>query len=80
MENKEIVESVQKHQRKLIGIEMEIYGVLSAVKYSTKPSPIPICMKSVCDFGDDSKSDDWQHYASYTSASAMLLLIKKLDF
>jgi nucleoside phosphorylase/CheY-like chemotaxis protein len=80
LENKEIVESVKKYQRKLIGIEMEIYGVLSAVKYSSKPSPIPICLKSVCDFGDTSKSDDWQHYAAFTSASAMYLLIEKLDF
>jgi hypothetical protein len=26
-------------------------------------------MKSVCDFGDEDKSDDWQSYAAFTSAT-----------
>jgi len=80
LSNKEEVANIQSYHRQLIGIEMEIYGVMSAIKYSTNPKPIAICMKSVCDFGDESKNDEWQEYAAYTSASMMDLLINELDF
>ncbi len=79
LENIETIDEIKKYQRKIIGIEMEIYGVLSAIKYSIKPEPIAICLKSVCDFGDEDKNDDWQYYAAYTSSKMIDLLIKKLD-
>ncbi len=79
LENENEISDIQTYQRKLIGIEMEIYGVMSAIKYSVKPSPIGICIKSVSDFGDNNKNDDWQHYAAYTSTKMMQLLIEILD-
>lgn len=78
LENKEEIASIKQFQRKIIGIEMEIYGVMSAVKYAPKPSPIAICMKSVCDFGNENKNDDWQNYSAYTSAEMMHMLISEL--
>ncbi|MEZ4403535.1 MAG: hypothetical protein R3B06_26160 [Kofleriaceae bacterium] len=32
-----------------------------------EPSPMFLCVKSVCDFAED-KSDDWQEYAAFTAA------------
>ena len=79
IEDDTIVEQIKVYQRKLIGVEMEIYGVMLATKYCTKPSPIGICLKSVCDFGNILKNDDWQYYAAYTSSKLMDILIKELD-
>lgn len=78
VENDAIIHEIKNYQRKLIGVEMEIYGVLLATKYSTKPSPIGICIKSVCDFGNTQKNDEWQHYAAYTSTQMMKLLIENI--
>jgi nucleoside phosphorylase len=58
-------------QRKLVGIEMEAYGVLCAAKFSGGSVPTTFILKSVSDFADDEKDDDWQAYASYTSATLM---------
>lgn len=80
LENSDKILDIKSFQRKLIGIEMEIYGVMSAIEYSVNPKPKAICIKSVCDFGDKEKNDDWQHYAAYTSAKMMDLLIRELDF
>lgn len=62
------VNEVRSHWRKLIGIEMEAHGVNVACRGVVHPPPLFLCMKSVCDFADKLKSDDWQDYAAYTSA------------
>jgi nucleoside phosphorylase len=54
--------------RELLGIEMECYAVLTAAEYGFMPIPKAIAIKSVCDFADVEKNDDWQRYAAYTSA------------
>jgi nucleoside phosphorylase len=63
-------EVVAQH-RKLVGVEMESYGVFAAASECTLPQPKVFSIKSVCDFADESKDDDWQAYASYTSAQAL---------
>jgi nucleoside phosphorylase len=54
--------------RDLAAIEMEGYAVMAAVESASNPKPIAIVIKSVCDFADTIKNDDWQSYAAYTSA------------
>lgn len=63
-----IEEHIKVQQRKVVGIEMEAYGVFTASKYSSEPKPKCIVIKSVCDFGDSEKSDKFQTYSAYTSA------------
>lgn len=58
---------IQDHWRKLIGIEMESYGVYRACVEAPEPKPRFVSFKSVCDFADQ-KSDAWQDYAAFTSA------------
>lgn len=76
-----VVESILRHNRKLIGIDMETYGVLYAATNCSKPRPIPLSLKSVCDFADEDKNDKFQRYAAYTSSQFLYNLISKyLDF
>lgn len=82
IENNHIIEEIRGHNRKLIGIDMETYGVFYAVKHCSKPRPqYVISLKSISDFADPSKNDKFQKYASYTSASFMYkFLTEKVSF
>jgi nucleoside phosphorylase len=63
---------VALQNREVLAIEMEAYAVMAATDYAVRlpnrQKPVGIVIKSVCDFADSSKSDDWQKYAAYTSA------------
>lgn len=62
------IDDIGLHWRKLIGVEMEAYGVHLACREAADPDPMFLCMKGICDFADSSKDDDWQDYAAFTSA------------
>lgn len=65
------VELVKAQQRQLLGIEMEIYGLLAAAHSANSPKPTAFALKSVCDFADSNKNDSYHAYAAYTSAQAV---------
>lgn len=67
----EITDNIQKQARKLKGIEMEGYAIFCAANNATNPKPIPLVMKSVCDFANKDKNDNIQNYAAYTSAEIL---------
>jgi nucleoside phosphorylase len=77
--NEEIVEELKEQHAKLLGFDMEAYGVFYAAKHSLGPKPIPISIKSVSDFGDSKKNnpnkDALQIYAAYTSAAFFRKLV-----
>ncbi|MDG0793422.1 hypothetical protein OMP38_23210 [Cohnella ginsengisoli] len=75
-----IVSDILDQNRKLIGIDMENYGVYFAGENSPNPQPTVISLKSVVDFADEEKHDKVQKYAGYTSAAVLKLLTKYLDF
>lgn len=58
---------IQRNWRKLIGVEMETYGVYRACHEAPDPKPRFVSFKSVCDFAAE-KSDSWQAYAAYVAA------------
>lgn len=68
LENKPLIDEIVSHNRKLIGVEMETYGVFVAARTSKSPRPEAMSIKSICDFGDTNKNDDYQAYAAYTSS------------
>ncbi|SEA55063.1 Nucleoside phosphorylase [Xylanibacter ruminicola] len=69
LSRKEEVDKIQVHCRKLLGIEMEGFGVFYAASNSAHPRPqYTVLVKSVSDYADTEKSDDFQDYAMYTSA------------
>lgn len=67
---------IQKNWRKLIGVEMETYGVYRACHEAPDPIPRFVSFKSVCDFAA-LKSDSWQDYASFTAAQFAIEFIKR---
>lgn len=74
----EIVEDVINNQnRDVLGIEMEIYGMYYAAYCGLNPKPKFIAIKSVSDFANQGKNDDYHDYASYTSAKAFETLAKE---
>lgn len=58
---------IQQNWRKLIGVEMETYGVYRACYESPDPKPRFVSFKSVCDFAAG-KTDSWQEYAAFVAA------------
>lgn len=58
---------IQRNWRKLIGVEMETYGVYRACFESPEPKPRFVSFKAVCDFAAV-KSDSWQQYAAFVAA------------
>ncbi len=82
LSSKEEVEKIKTHCRKLLGVEMEGYGVFYASSYSAHPRPkYTILIKSVSDYADPEKSDDYQEYAMYTSAAlAKHIIVSELTY
>jgi nucleoside phosphorylase/CheY-like chemotaxis protein len=68
IENYKLIDEMKTHNRKLVGIDMETYGVFYAALNCRKPHPIPAAIKAVSDFADFKKDDDYQSYAAYVSA------------
>lgn len=65
---------IVSRDRKLKGIDMEGYGVYMACHFFDQTSALFI--KSVSDFGDEKKDDNYQNYAAYTSANYLFQFIK----
>jgi nucleoside phosphorylase len=64
-----LVKRVQGNQRKVVGIDMETYGLFYAAHHCASPQPRVFSFKSVSDYADEAKDDSSQKYASYTSAA-----------
>ena len=73
-----VIDSIRLHDRKLLGFDMEAYGVMLSGSLSGTPSTTSVVIKSVSDFGDQLKNDQYQKYAAYTSAKVLQLLIERL--
>lgn len=71
------LERVKEQHRKLLGIEMEAYGVFSAVSDAPQPKPLCMCIKSVVDFGNGHKGDAYQAYGAHVSAKAAQYFVEK---
>jgi nucleoside phosphorylase len=71
------VNTIVGNNKKVLGIEMEIYGLYSAVENSSNPRPKVFALKSVCDFADAKKDDDYQKYCSYMSANVLRVFIER---
>lgn len=69
---------ILNHARKTIGLDMESYGVFYAATYGISNKTIPICIKSVSDFANVEKKDDYQPYAAYTSSEFTKYLIEHI--
>lgn len=74
---KKIVDDLKAHDRNLLGIEMESYGLFYASSKGFNPRPIyTASLKSVSDYGTKEKCDKYQEYAAYTSAAVLKHIIE----
>ena len=60
-----------------VGLDMESYSVLYAAENATKPKPKALIVKSICDYADSEKSDQYQRFAAYTSSGYVKYLLEK---
>jgi nucleoside phosphorylase len=74
----QVVAGIERYWRKLIGVEMEVYSMYRAVHETIPNPPLFLAVKSVCDFADDKKNDNWQDYAAFTSAEYFYRLLTEL--
>lgn len=69
-DNKEI-KRFKKTWANAMAVEMEASGI-AATLYQMKNAPSFVMVKSICDFADSKKNDEWQEYAAYASANFVL--------
>ncbi|SMB79545.1 response regulator receiver protein [Hymenobacter roseosalivarius DSM 11622] len=72
----EMTENIHAQHRKLIGIEMEAYGLYSAASEAPHPRPIPIAIKAASDFADDQKDDNYRVFCASASAQVLRYLVE----
>lgn len=75
--NKKVSDELKKSDRKLLGLEMEAYGMYYSGANCSNPKPKTIALKSVCDYADNSKNDKYQAYAAHSSAQVLYFLLAK---
>ncbi|WP_438298153.1 phosphorylase family protein [Sporosarcina sp. FA15] len=73
--NDKILKGLIKNERKLLGVDMEIYGLYRACYLSKHPIPKFIAFKSVSDFADNNKNDDYHQYCKYMNGQIINHLI-----
>lgn len=76
LEDPATLQLIKQQNRNTIGVEMEAYGVMSSAFYSGPLRPKALTIKSVCDFADPSKNNEWQSYAAYTSAALAFRFVR----
>lgn len=76
----EIIRKIVEQNRKTIAFDMECYGMYRAAQTASSPRPLYVCLKSVSDFGDETKSDDVQMECSRNSAMVLRYFVEKHSF
>ena len=77
--NRDLIEKqIYSQYQQTAGLDMESYAVVYAANHASDPKPTPIIVKSVCDFADNTKSDDYQRYAAYSSCEFAKFLYESI--
>lgn len=75
--SEEQLNKLKEHARKLLGIEMEAYGMFYAAENAISPRPkIVASLKSVSDYATQKKNDNYQDYAAYTSNALLKHIVQ----
>ena len=68
---------IKQTTRKVIGLEMEGFGLFQTVAESdSDPKPLPILIKSLCDHAMSDKTDEYHALAGFTSAYFFLKFLE----
>lgn len=65
----ERMKEILEQHRKIVGVEMEAYGLLAAAILGPYPHPTALAIKAVSDFGDTVKDDRYRSFAAHNSAN-----------
>jgi len=76
--HKDFFDGIANQQRKILGVDMEAFGVAWACHQSFEPQPAWLIVKGVSDFADGTKNNDIQSFASYFSAKIALEALSSL--
>lgn len=68
---------IELHNRKMLGLDMETYAVYYAAE-NAPTRPLFVSIKSVSDYANSKKNDDYQAYASYISIRLFLEKLPEL--
>jgi nucleoside phosphorylase/CheY-like chemotaxis protein len=72
------IQKVFRNQhRKMVGVDMECYGLYYAAENHAGAPVHVLCIKSVSDLADRAKGDDFQRYCSHMSALVALDVVKR---
>lgn len=69
---------IEPHHRKVLGVDMETYGVYYACQNAFLPAPEFFSIKAVSDFANSRKNDGYQEYCAFLSAHFLMELIREL--
>ncbi len=73
----ETVSGLQKGHRKLASIDMENYGLyFAAANCGAQQPPRGLAVKTVVDFADEAKGDDYHHYGAHMAARLAKWLVE----
>ena len=70
-------DEVLKDHRKIIGLEMEGFGVYYAASSVLSKKPYYLLLKSISDRGDEKKQDSDRNYAAYVAAEYCYHILKE---
>ncbi|MFQ2227128.1 hypothetical protein ACK32Z_09520 [Aeromonas hydrophila] len=73
--NEQMINELKEQHRKLLGLEMEIFGMYAACSSAPLTTDF-IGIKSVCDYGNEEKADDFHHFCAEIAATATLEIMK----
>ena len=74
----EVVEKqIHSQYSNTAALDMESYAVMYAVREAPAPKPRGLVIKSVCDYANEEKSDQYQRFAAFTSAQFAKLLYEE---
>ena len=66
---------ILNHNRKILAVEMESYGVLSAIRGAKMDT---LVVRGIADFADDSKNDDWRRTAAINASAFAFEVVARL--
>jgi nucleoside phosphorylase len=70
LSSKQYLKNLISSDRKLLGLDMEGYGIYKASQFHI--GTIPVFIKAISDFADSNKTDNYQKYASFVSAKFVI--------
>ena len=79
IQNEEVLHKyIEPYQRKVLGVDMETYGVYYACENAFEPVPEFFSIKAVSDYANSQKNDGYQEYCAFLSANFFFELIPEL--